>query len=132
MMRFRVFVSFVFSCVVGVTMIVRAADGLDPAQLLKPLGESWPTYSGDYTGRRYSALTQIDQSNVRHLSLAWLSKLAGGPGAANPAPGAPGTTVRRGGSGDVVGAGAGTLKGAILEGGDILYVTGPHHVWALD
>ena len=28
--------------------------GLDPAALLEPLGDSWPTYSGDYTGRRYS------------------------------------------------------------------------------
>ena len=26
--------------------------GLDPAELLKPLSDSWPTYSGDYTGRR--------------------------------------------------------------------------------
>jgi alcohol dehydrogenase (cytochrome c) len=38
-----------------------AQGGLDPAALLKPLGDSWPTYSGDYTGRRYSSLTQINQ-----------------------------------------------------------------------
>ena len=38
--------------------------GLDPAAILKPLADSWPTYSGDYTGRRYSALTQINQSTV--------------------------------------------------------------------
>ena len=31
-----------------------AQGGLDPAALLKPLGDSWPTYSGDYTSRRYS------------------------------------------------------------------------------
>ena len=37
------------------------AAGLDPAELLKPLGDSWPTYSGDYSGKRYSPLTQIDQ-----------------------------------------------------------------------
>ena len=36
--------------------------GLDPAAILKPLADSWPTYSGDYTGRRYSALTQINQT----------------------------------------------------------------------
>ncbi len=23
--------------------------------LFKPLGDSWPTYSGDYSGKRYSA-----------------------------------------------------------------------------
>ena len=32
---------------------------VDPASLLAPLAESWPTYSGDYTGRRFSALTKI-------------------------------------------------------------------------
>ena len=43
-----------------------------PAELLKPLGDSWPTYSGDYTGRRYSALTQVNQSHVKNLTLAWV------------------------------------------------------------
>ena len=38
----------------------QSSQGLDPAQLLKPLADSWPSYSGDYTGRRYSALTQAD------------------------------------------------------------------------
>jgi len=41
------------------------AQPLDPASLLKPLGESWPTYSGDYSGKRYSSLTQINQANVK-------------------------------------------------------------------
>ena len=63
-----------------------AADGLDPAQILKPLGDSWPTYSGDYTGRRYSALTEINQSNVKRLTLAWASRLVAGPGPAVPLP----------------------------------------------
>src|ERR1700674_797881 len=53
---------------------------LDPALLTKPLGEAWPTYSGDYSGRRYSSLTQINQSNVKNLTLAWVSKFIGGPG----------------------------------------------------
>ena len=39
-------------------------SGVAPAELLKPLKDSWPTYSGDYSGKRYSALTQINQSNV--------------------------------------------------------------------
>src|SRR5258707_6474810 len=61
--------------------------GLDPASLLKPLGESWPTYSGDYSGRRYSSLSQINQSNVKNLSLAWVARVAAGPpGGTPPAP----------------------------------------------
>src|ERR1700693_1207508 len=35
------------------------AQGLGPARLLKP-GDSWPSYNGDYSGRRFSPLTQIN------------------------------------------------------------------------
>ena len=31
-----------------------------PADLLKPLKDSWPTYNGDYSGKRYSALAQVN------------------------------------------------------------------------
>src|SRR5437763_10140541 len=51
-----------------------AQTGLDPGSIAKPLGDSWPTYSGDYSGRRYSSLTQINQSNVKNLGLAWISR----------------------------------------------------------
>src|SRR4030095_13737524 len=51
-----------------------ASGGLDPSAILKPLGESWLTYSGDYSGRRYSSLTQIDQTTVKNLGLAWISR----------------------------------------------------------
>ena len=32
----------------------------------------WPTYNGDYSGRRYSTLANINQSNINALSLAWI------------------------------------------------------------
>ena len=47
---------------------------------MKPLGDSWPTYSGDYSGKRYSSLTQLNQSNVKNLTLAWVSRITAGPG----------------------------------------------------
>src|SRR5580658_9142483 len=50
---------------------------LPPSQLLQPLRDSWPSYSGDYTGQRYSALKQVDRANVSHLSLAWTLRLNG-------------------------------------------------------
>ena len=28
---------------------------LDPASLTKPLADSWPTFAGDYTSRRFSS-----------------------------------------------------------------------------
>jgi alcohol dehydrogenase (cytochrome c) len=33
---------------------------------------SWLTYSGDYSGHRYSALKQIDRANVSRLKPAWM------------------------------------------------------------
>lgn len=53
---------------------------LDPSAILKPLSENWPTYSGDYSGMRDSRLTQIDQSNVKYLALAWTTRVTGGGG----------------------------------------------------
>ena len=47
------------------------AQGLDPASILKPAPDSWPTYYGDYTGRRYSSLSQINRHNAGMLTLAW-------------------------------------------------------------
>ncbi|HKB10191.1 MAG TPA: acido-empty-quinoprotein group A, partial [Vicinamibacterales bacterium] len=109
-------------------------------KLLKPLGEEWTSYSGDYSGRRFSTLTQINQSNVKNLSLAWVHKVSG-------APAVTGSVGRRGGgggsaavdtiiggegSGDVVVADALSIKGSILEVNGVLYVTAPDHVWAID
>ena len=54
--------------------------GLDPASILKPLSDSWPTYSGDMTGRRYSALTQVNQATVKYLTLGWTTRLVQGSG----------------------------------------------------
>src|ERR1700722_12379170 len=34
------------------------SQGLDPAVLLKPAGDAWPTFNGDYSGRHYSGLKQ--------------------------------------------------------------------------
>src|SRR5262249_12643772 len=58
-------------------LLVRA-QGLTQATLLKPPADSWPTYNGDYTGRRFSALKQIHTGNVHTLSLAWASRYSGG------------------------------------------------------
>ena len=34
--------------------------------------EAWPSYNGDTSGRRYSTLSTINQSNIDNLSLAWV------------------------------------------------------------
>jgi len=113
-----------------VSSVLSAAQGLDPATILKPPPDSWPTYSGDYSGRRYSPLTQINQSNVKNLTLAWTHRVVNG-GNPNGPEGAP-LIIGGEGNGEVVAAGATQIKGAILQVNGVLYVTTPDNTWALD
>jgi acido-empty-quinoprotein group A len=49
------------------------AQGLDDISVLKnPPTSMWPTFNGDYSGRRFSPLTEINQKNVNSLGLAWV------------------------------------------------------------
>jgi alcohol dehydrogenase (cytochrome c) len=93
-------------------LLVRAQGGLDPNTLLNPGTDSWPTYNGDYSGRRFSSLTKINTSNVSGLGLAWVYRLNLG--------GAP-----------VVGSSA-TIKSTPLQINGILYFSTPDNAWAVD
>jgi alcohol dehydrogenase (cytochrome c) len=77
---------------------------LDPATLLNPHADSWPTYHGDYSGQRHSRLTQITPVNVHQLTLAWAFET--------------GQTAQ--------------IKATPILVNGILYVTTPDNVWALD
>src|SRR6201987_954783 len=60
-------------CTGTIAALCLAADGgLDPQMLLKPLAQDWPTFNGDYSGKRFSSLSQINQSNVRKLTVKWI------------------------------------------------------------
>jgi alcohol dehydrogenase (cytochrome c) len=116
--------------------------GLDPAKLLKPLADEWPTYNGDYTGKRYSALTQINRLNVKHLTLAWTARLTGGtlPGAAGGfgggrgggGGGATNLIIGGEGTGDYPAGGPPTIKASALMVDGTLYLTAPDNGWAID
>src|ERR1041385_3948931 len=56
----------------ALSALVHAQAQLDPALLGKPPVSAWPTYHGDYSGRHYSTLSQINQANVKNLGLAWV------------------------------------------------------------
>jgi alcohol dehydrogenase (cytochrome c) len=121
----------------GVLLIASAllqGQALDPALLNKPLGESWPTYSGDYSGKRYSALTQINQLNVKNLTLAWVSRVTAGPGnAGGRGGGAPTIVGGEGTAGDTGGfGGTPNIRASILEVNGILYLSSPDNAWAVD
>ncbi len=40
--------------------------------LVTPVGENWPSYNGDYSGRRFSSLREINKANVGQLRAAWV------------------------------------------------------------
>jgi len=90
-------------CVLCLHVPLVAAQGLDPASLLKPATDTWPTYNGDYSGKRFSPLDQINASNVSSLTLAWVFHTH-----------------------------ASSIKSTPLEVNGILYFTAPDNVWAVD
>ena len=115
--------------VFGLVSVALAADppaGLDPALLTKPPTDSWPTYHGDYSGRRYSTLSQINTDNVKGLSLAWIYRAntspqgaqTGGEGPDTPPPGSGGFGL--------------DIKSTPLLVNGVLYLTAPDNVWAVD
>lgn len=56
----------------GMTSVSTTID-IDPRRLLvSPVAENWLSYNGDYTGRRFSALQEIDSSNVTQLRAQWV------------------------------------------------------------
>src|ERR1019366_6314795 len=85
------------------SMACLQGQGLNPEALLKPPTSAWPTYNGDYTGRRYSTLSQINQHNVGSLTLAWAFQTH-----------------------------TAALKATPLVVSGILYLSVPDHVWAVD
>src|SRR5688500_15817579 len=95
--------------VVGSVGLEGQGRGIEPSQLLKPLGDWWTSYSGDYTGRRFSALTDINRLTVKHLTLAWVAAL-------NPSPPGVGAGGGRGGG---RGGGAANVVIGGLGPGDI-------------
>ena len=65
--------SFITSLLAMPVLLVAQGGGLDPADILKPLKDQWTSYSGDMSGKRYSALRQITTQNVKNLSLRWVN-----------------------------------------------------------
>jgi len=90
------------------------AQTLDPAslKLFHQPKDTWPTYNGDYSGRRYSDLDQVNQGTVDSLKIEWMYRIQGiGPqrGVGNP-----------------------TIKSTPLLIDGILYFTIPDHIFSVN
>src|SRR6202043_3953260 len=115
--RFLSLFSFLLSAVAALGQ----GAGVTPQDLLLPLKDSWPTYNGDYTGKRYSLLTQVNRSNVKNLTLGWMTQLTQGvesPASASAEPEESGdqkppVIVGGEGPGNIIIRG-GTIKGSAL------------------
>src|SRR5689334_11226348 len=106
-MKSRGFLALVL---IGLLPFIFVGQILDPAKLLTMPTDTWPTYNGDYSGRRYSPLSQINATNVRSLGIAWMYRTNAGA-----MRGVPGVQI----------------KSTPLEVNGILYFTVPDHVWAV-
>ena len=121
-------------------VLMAQGRGLDPAALHKPLADEWPTYSGDYTSKRYSLLKQINQLSVKHLTLAWTLKLTGGSvsGSGGDVFGdgrggaSPNYIIGGEGTGEYPAGGPPTIKASALMVDGTIYLTAPDNAWAID
>ena len=111
-MRMRLFLAALAPLALATLL---CAQGLDPSALLKPPTDTWPTYNGDYSGRRYRPLAQINSSNVNTMTLAWMWHVSASPfgGPAQPSIGS-------------------EIKATPLEVNGVLYFSEPDNVWAVD
>ena len=93
------------TCLMATPMLLLSQSGLDPTDLLKMLSDQWTSYSGDMTGRRYSALKQINTNTVKNLSLRWVNNNittgCGPAGTGRSGEAAPAIAVGGFGTGDV-------------------------------
>jgi alcohol dehydrogenase (cytochrome c) len=99
------------------------------ALLLKPPTDAWPTYYGDYSGRRFSTLNQINQSNVKAMTLAWVTRFNSGPTGAT-AVGGLGPDQPQPGTGGAFGGLS--IKATPLMLNGVLYFAAPDNAWAVD
>jgi len=63
---------FLARIAIGQEQPVSAGITVSASDLSSPAGANWTSYNGDYTGRRYSSLREINTGNVQQLRAAWV------------------------------------------------------------
>ena len=121
---------YIPATVLALLPLCLSAQFLDPNVLKKPNPvDAWPTYHGDYSGKRYSELKQINKSNVNTLTLAWQFKaLATAETARNVGgPWKPGDPTYWGGPSDSY-----RIAGSPLMVDGIMYISAMDRAWAIN
>lgn len=73
----RIMRSLARGLLVGASLAVAASaqsDDIVTGEMLRStkLVENWPSYNGDYTGRRFTSLTQVTPANASQLQAQWV------------------------------------------------------------
>lgn len=89
--------------------------------------DSWPTHYGDHSGRRYSPLDQINATNVKTLSLAWIHRATAQEGDNVGGEYKAGDPYYWGGPQANV-----TIKATPLVVNGVMYFSAPDHAYAID
>jgi acido-empty-quinoprotein group A len=89
--------------------------------------DAWPNHYGDHSGRRYSPLTQINATNVKTLSLAWIHRATAQEGDNVGGEYKAGDPYYWGGPQANV-----TIKATPLMVDGVLYFAAPDHAYAID
>jgi alcohol dehydrogenase (cytochrome c) len=77
-MRIALLIGIVFSCLAAVAWSETSAEISKPIDvrsedlLVQPPAGNWISYNGDYSGRRYSGLSEINTSSVGKLRAEWV------------------------------------------------------------
>jgi acido-empty-quinoprotein group A len=86
-------------------------SALLPLAAVALAAQSWPTYNGDFSGRRFSPLARINSLNVASMTLAWEYRLnLGAPSSGGSSP----------------------IKATPLVVAGVMYFAIPDHAWAVD
>ena len=64
--------SWLFMAAAGDSPAPAAIDVRTEDLAVSPPTANWISYNGDYSGRRYSGLSEINTSNVDHLRPEWV------------------------------------------------------------
>jgi acido-empty-quinoprotein group A len=89
--------------------------------------DAWPAHYGDHSGRRYSPLAQINATNVKTLSLAWIHRATAQEGDNVGGEYKAGDPYYWGGPQANV-----TIKATPLMVNGVLYFAAPDHAYAID